>query len=67
MKESWQVEFTRKVCIERKLWYKIKGEALYLFVPQFGRYVRSCSSLLDFDSENDILDMIEREIFTWMI
>lgn len=67
MKEQWQIEFTRKVCRERKLRYKIKGEALYLFVPQFGHYVQSCFSLLNFGSKDDILDMMEKEIFTWMI
>lgn len=67
MKEQWQIEFTRKVCRERKLRYKIKGEALYLFVPQFGHYMQSCFSLLNFDSKDDILDMIEKEIYTWQI
>ena len=67
MKEQWQIEFARKVCRERKLRYKIKDDTLYLFVPQVGHYVRSCFSLLNFGSEDDILDMIEREIYTWQI
>jgi len=67
MKEQWQIEFARKICRERKLNYKIKDEALYLFVPQAGHYTRSCFSLLDYDSKEDILDMIVREIYTWQI
>ena len=66
-KEQWQIEFTRKVCREHKLRYKIKDEALYLFVSPFGHYMRSCLSLLDYDSKEDILDMVEREIYTWQI
>lgn len=67
MKEQWQIEFTRKVCRERKLRYKIKDEALFLFVPQAGHYTRSCFSLLNYVSKDDILDMIEREIYTWQL
>lgn len=67
MKEQWQIEFARKVCRERRLRYKIKDEALYLFVPQFGRYMKSCFSLLNFGSKDGILDMIVREIYTWQI
>ena len=67
MKEQWQIEFARKICRDRKLRYKIKGEVLYLLIPQFGHYMRSCFSLLNFGSKDDILDMIEREIYTWQI
>lgn len=67
MKEQWQIEFARKVCREHKLRYKIKDEALYLFVPQVGHYIRSCYTLLEYSSKDDILDIVEREIYTWQI
>jgi hypothetical protein len=67
MNENPKIAFTRKVCRERKLRYQIKNDALFLYVPQYHKFVQTCFNLLNFNSNEDILDHIEKQIYTFGI
>ena len=62
MSEHPKIEFTRRVCRERKLRYKIQNDALFLYIPQMGHYIQTCFNLLNFSNNEAILDHIEGQI-----
>lgn len=67
MSEHPKIEFTRRVCRERKLRYKIQNDALFLYVPLMGHYVQTCFNLLNFNSNEEILDHIEAQIYQFYL
>lgn len=67
MAEHEKITAARKHCRKRKLRYYIKHDALFLFVPQFGRYMQTCFNLLNFNDEESICSHIDKQMETLQI
>lgn len=62
--ESPTIIEARKYCKTNKLRYMIKNDALYLFVPTYKMYMRTCFNILNFDKDS-IKEHIDKQIYMW--
>ena len=65
--ENPKIVAARKYCREHNLRYMIKGEALYVYIPTYKKYVQTCFSILNFADEASVEIHIARQMFIYDI